>query len=433
MKEGDLRGLSTIVTTLIIILLVIIAVGIVWVVIRNVISKGAEEVELGKFTLDLEIESVKITDTNVNVKVKRNTGAGEVQGILFLIFDGNDTYNFEKKDITLEVLERKTFVVDYTGKVVSVSIAPMFKRSSGEWAYGNIIDVYQISGTGDEYEGCVPDCQGKECGDNGCGGSCGDCPVGKPFCVQGICEEDSGGCVPNCTCAAETCIGQTCSDGCEGSCSGTLTIEQDCGEIMCGDSPHGCGSCGSCEDGYFCDGGICVLSCIPDCDGKECGDNGCEGSCGECNVSAGEWCDNGTCSVEQCEPDCGERNCGPVPNGCGENCGVCNLTAGEYCSDEGMCVLEYYLNTGTVYSVWPINIGIYFDSEDLPTSGVTYTNYYAKFTTGLEDRCLQIREFVTPIVPEIYNLSYIRFVTSSTSVQPGDVYEIWETYEGCQS
>ena len=35
-------------------------------------------------------------------------------------------------------------------------------------------------------EKCIPDCEGKECGDDGCGGSCGDCAKGY-VCVNGKC------------------------------------------------------------------------------------------------------------------------------------------------------------------------------------------------------------------------------------------------------
>ena len=45
------KGLSTIVITLIIILISLVAVGIIWVVVRNVIQTGTEQVALGQFTL----------------------------------------------------------------------------------------------------------------------------------------------------------------------------------------------------------------------------------------------------------------------------------------------------------------------------------------------------------------------------------------------
>jgi hypothetical protein len=40
---------------------------------------------------------------------------------------------------------------------------------------------------------CVPDCSGKECGDDGCGGSCGACGPGKP-CAMGHCPSEGTEC-----------------------------------------------------------------------------------------------------------------------------------------------------------------------------------------------------------------------------------------------
>lgn len=69
--------------------------------------------------------------------------------------------------------------------------------------------------------GCTPDCSGLECGDNGCGGSCGTCGGG------------------------DVCVGGTCS--CTPDCSGLA-----CGDDGCG------GSCGTCGGGDTCAGGVCV-------------------------------------------------------------------------------------------------------------------------------------------------------------------------------
>ena len=68
------RGLSNIIATLLIIVLSLVAVSVVWGVVRNIISEGTEQIELGKFTLDLEIKSVKVQgdDVTVDVIVQRN-------------------------------------------------------------------------------------------------------------------------------------------------------------------------------------------------------------------------------------------------------------------------------------------------------------------------------------------------------------------------
>lgn len=55
-------------------------------------------------------------------------------------------------------------------------------------------------------DGCVPDCQGRECGPDGCGGSCGDCipegPCRTAGCVEGRCEfrTAAGSCFIDGTC-----------------------------------------------------------------------------------------------------------------------------------------------------------------------------------------------------------------------------------------
>ena len=55
---------------------------------------------------------------------------------------------------------------------------------------------------------------------------------------------------------------------------------------------------GTCPSGESCDvTGQCqpAGACVPDCNGRTCGDDGCNGSCGSCND--GETCDaSGQCS-----------------------------------------------------------------------------------------------------------------------------------------
>ena len=166
---------------------------------------------------------------------------------------------------------------------------------------------------------CTPECEGKACGDDGCGGSCGACDQGES-CDEGVCA---------------------CTPQCEG---------KTCGDDGCG------GTCGACDDNAFCDGGVCV--CTPECGDAMCGDDGCGGSCGAC--PSDNACEAGVCigpctpgetrcnagSVEVCNPDgeswtavatCAESTpcfegmcCTPVcdgiacgDDGCGGTCGAC--------------------------------------------------------------------------------------------------------------
>jgi hypothetical protein len=91
-------------------------------------------------------------------------------------------------------------------------------------------------------------------------------------------------------------IGQDSGPGCTPSCSG-----KQCGDDGCG------GSCGTCSNGESCTFGVCVSSCTPSCSGKECGDDGCGGSCGTC--SYGKTCNSwGQC--ESSQPSCTSSYCG---------------------------------------------------------------------------------------------------------------------------
>jgi len=64
--------------------------------------------------------------------------------------------------------------------------------------------------------------------------------------------------------------------------------------------------------------------CQPMCTGKDCGSDGCGGSCGTCDL--GTQCIGDLCV---CAPDCTDKECGP--NGCGGNCGACG--ADQVCQD----------------------------------------------------------------------------------------------------
>lgn len=438
MERGK-RGLSTVVASILVILLVIVIGAIVWFTIRNMVQEDTQKVTLSGLTINLNIESLRATNTTLSAKIKRNPGEGELVGLRFVVFDGQNSQEFDRMDIDLDPLQIKTFILDYTGYVETFSVAPYYETKDGKIILGGIADIYYNTGTlGGNYSGtgdsgnCTPNCGGRECGPvpNGCGTSCGVC-TNPPdlFCDEnGACVNIP--CTPDCSCASTTCVGDICLGGCNETCPGTLT--PDCELVDCGPSPNGCSSnCADCESGYHCDGGICVVDCVANCTGLECGpDPECGTSCGSCDVQGGEWCDNGICSNNTCVANCTNRECGLDPI-CGESCGTCNVSIGESCSAEGICLSEQYVNNGTVFSIWPINTGIYFDSDDLPKSGVDYTDYYARFPGSLETRCLQIREYVIPLIPEVYNMSHVRFITSSTDVQPNDQYEIWETYVGC--
>jgi serine/threonine protein kinase len=96
---------------------------------------------------------------------------------------------------------------------------------------------------------CQPSCSNRQCGDDGCGSSCGACPSHQ------TCEAGS------CVCGFKKCLEHCCNQG------------ETCGR----------------------DGGCCA----PTCQGRDCGDDGCGGTCGSC--SGRTYCKNFRCQIPQIE------------------------------------------------------------------------------------------------------------------------------------
>ncbi len=185
-------------------------------------------------------------------------------------------------------------------------------------------DLPAVDDAAGEGTACTPSCLGKACGNDGCGGTCGNCPNGFLCTTDGKC-----GCIPQCegkVCGNDGC-GSTCGDcGAAEQCNaaGQCECKPKCEGKNCGD--NGCGGvCGDCEDGSKCIAGVC--QCQPACSGKECGPDGCGSLCGECE----DWeeCVAGKCA---CEPDCADKECGD--DGCNGTCGTC--AEGVECQ-EGKC------------------------------------------------------------------------------------------------
>jgi len=203
------------------------------------------------------------------------------------------------------------FTCGTTGAAAEAVLACVPAGDEGlEWSESAICKAFETC----EGDSCVVDCEsphlcdGLECGDDGCGGSCGGCEVAGMVCVGGQCMD--------------------------------FACDPACGDSQCG--PDGCGGeCGECPGETVCsqDDFSCAVKaspCIPSCAGFDCGPNGCGGSCGLC--TGGTFCVPETLTCElPCIPDCDAagKECGD--DGCGGTCGGC-LKEGEFCSPDGLCL-----------------------------------------------------------------------------------------------
>lgn len=257
------KGLSMIVSTLIIILLVLVAVGVIWAVVNKILTEGSDKIALDKFFIDLKVKNAYAAGSDMIVQVKRGVGEGDLAGMTFVFSDGENTEVQSITD-TLDELETGTFTFTLenlgTATIESVSVAPIYLAPSGGEVLGEITNTNELSdedleggsdipGGGDGDPGCtLEDCVSLgnyECGtwDDGCGDTveCGDCVslYGAGYeCGQdeGICYDAS--CVPDpdpCITEAAQC-GEV-NDGCGTmvACADTCTALQECTENLCVD------------------------------------------------------------------------------------------------------------------------------------------------------------------------------------------------------
>jgi hypothetical protein len=288
------------------------SVGILFVAINNFIQGGS--VPLGESNLNLNIEKVQIVANNLTLTLKRNLGGGEIVGLNFIIEDGENSDSFTE-EVCIEEFGMKTFTFTLVeinpDNLQSIKIIPIIRLKSGKEVES---DVEYIWESPSEIYRCNPDCNEKTCGDDGCGGNCGACPIEQ-------------------VCSSGACVG-SCRDTC-------LSLKHECDEV-CGEN---CGSCFNSHGSNTCLNGLCQPNCslgYSNCD--ENGINGCEtqlgtnencASCGD-NCTMGYICINNACAVP-CADTCESFNytCG-IQAICDRKilCGIC--LSGETCQN-GTC------------------------------------------------------------------------------------------------
>ena len=81
------RGLSTVVTSLIIILLVLVAIGIIWVVVRGMITTSSGQIDIKSRCLEIDVRAISDVVSTQAVTIKREAGGGVIDGVK-LAFSG---------------------------------------------------------------------------------------------------------------------------------------------------------------------------------------------------------------------------------------------------------------------------------------------------------------------------------------------------------
>ena len=107
------RGLSTVVTTLIIIALSLVAVGIIWVVVQNVMKGQTENINYQSKCLDLNVRANAVnctipitnpasTEYRCSVTLVRQAGTESFAGVRLLFSDASGKIGTDNEDGNIE-------------------------------------------------------------------------------------------------------------------------------------------------------------------------------------------------------------------------------------------------------------------------------------------------------------------------------------------
>jgi hypothetical protein len=421
------RGLSQVVTTILIIVISLVVIATFFVVLNEFFRNESSKIRTDQITTGMKIESASISLENktATLKISREGGEGNVTGVKIIVEDDKNAISFDEEIGSMQEFEKRTVILNLSNslivpsKIKRISIVPILYSGASGFTFGlehfltreDIIKIGVIGTELNESEEETNETQGECVLDSDCGENkfldvpyCSNdntkvLQYEKVFkCLLGFCTEENHEriiktCLDNEYCYDGVCIEEshTCTNE---------TIEQDCGK----DGWVGLERCASSGTPrivqdyttYYCISESCESSTVEKTK-QECAEN--------------EICYQAECFVPlQCSQD--------------SDCESLEGYGPAYVCEDGNCTLEEVVNNGTIASIWPFNLGEYFDSPDLEKAGIDYTGMKIIFPGSNESRCLTIIDHVLPENPEWY--AYVRLNYDQTFIRPGDYYEVWE-------
>lgn len=128
------KGLSDVVTTVVIIALALVAITVVWMVVQGLISSNADTINLRQECLQvgLEVSGLKVQGTNnVTVSVKRTSGSANLSGVKIYAYDASGNSNASRINESLSVGQSVSGVVQLAS-ATKVSAVAFLKDNNGE-------------------------------------------------------------------------------------------------------------------------------------------------------------------------------------------------------------------------------------------------------------------------------------------------------------
>ncbi len=432
-KRGNKRGLSQVVTTILLVLLIIAAIAGIWVAINTFILKNSQGLTLGNIGLDVQIKSalVNTTDGTATVRVERNKGVSKlnITSLKFIVEDTKNSDIFEIPVTNFEELAVRTFDLNLTKNgildptnIIKISVAPIYiSDTTGKNETSPVTSSYDIG----QRDKIIVDI--KICHTNS------DCGTDQWIAGSQICNADSTGVLQYKR--IYECFGATNPNG--GFCqqkTEALPVE-------------------TCTANQTCLGGACQLpniACTPENVTQDCGVSQYVGF-PTCNPNAPPEriiqdydlfdCVNNTCTeniTSKTIQDCPSPQVCAISGGSPECFSPLQCTVNEDCPlgqvcRQGNCTQEFAALNGTVSSSWPPGLNEFFDSAQLPRNAsnatINYIGYTIIFPGSLQKECLTVQDYTYPPTTD-YN-AYIQLSSKQTNITTGNQFQLWETKYGC--
>lgn len=128
------KGQANIIVIILIVLIALVGVGIVWNIIVPLIKEKSQEVQFGKFTINLELRDVVLFENGVLIiNVHRGSGNENLDELKFVFYD-EEGNSVTREGRAISELETRTYsfsAIPEIGKISKVGVAPVINGKLG--------------------------------------------------------------------------------------------------------------------------------------------------------------------------------------------------------------------------------------------------------------------------------------------------------------
>ncbi len=122
------KGISGVITVVILVALALIAIGVVWATISNIITKNTQSTDLAAKCTPIEVRAISVDDSDdsaVTATLKRSAGGNDISGVYLVYTDGSQYSDRQEVTGNIEPLETKdsaAFNVGFDPNKIEVSV-----------------------------------------------------------------------------------------------------------------------------------------------------------------------------------------------------------------------------------------------------------------------------------------------------------------------